>query len=145
MPTASVKPYISDPRKRTRLRFDLWVPAAVLAAFVAIALLAPRIQPGPFVGRVTIVNNSAYAFNVDVSEATAGDWMLLGTAAQDGTTSVAAVFDQGSTWTFRFAAQGKVVGEVALTRSDLVASGWQVVVPDGFARLLQRQGVVPSA
>jgi hypothetical protein len=145
MPTASVRPLISDKRRRTRPNIDVWVPIAVVAALVAIVLLRPVLEPGPFIGRVTVVNNSAYAYDVDVAGAKGGDWMLLGTAAERGSTDVADVFDQGTTWKFRFSTQGRVVGEIDQNRADLERAGWRVVIPDRFADLLRGGGVVPTA
>jgi hypothetical protein len=144
MPTASVKPFVSDKRRRTRPHIDAWLPIAVVAALAVIVLLRPVLEPGPFVPRVTVVNNSAYAFDVDVAGATGG-WMLLGTAAERGRNGIEDVFDQGSTWTFRFSTQGRVVGEVEQNRADLERAGWQVVIPDRFADQLRTEGVVPTA
>jgi hypothetical protein len=145
MPTASVRPHLSDGRERTRARINAWVPIAVIASLIAIALLAPSIQPGPFVSRVTVVNNSAYAFDVDVAGAKADDWMLLEIATANASTSVGTVFDQGSTWTFRFTVQGRVLGTVVESRADLANAGWRVSVPAQYADVLRRDGVVPTA
>jgi hypothetical protein len=62
--------------------------------------------------------------------------MLLGTVAPKTGSTVAQVVDQGATWVFRVQAQGIDVGDIALSRSDLVASGWRVTIPaDVIARL----------
>jgi hypothetical protein len=145
MPTASVKPYISDDRTRMRVRPEVWLAAAVLAALIVVAVLAPRLQPGPFVHRVTVVNHSEYAFDVDVSGAHAGDWMPLGTVADHGSVAIASVFDQGSTWTFRFSVQGRELGEIVESRADLASDRWEVVVPDRFIAQLHDQSVAPTA
>jgi hypothetical protein len=145
MPTASVRPDISDGRERTRTRIDVWMPVVVIVSLVAIALLAPSIQPGPFVSGVTVVNNSEYAFDVAVAGAKADDWMLLEIAGVHASTAVGDVFDQGSTWTFRFSVQGRVLGTVVESRADLANAGWQVVVPATYAETLRRDGVLPTA
>jgi hypothetical protein len=145
MPTAYVKPEISDNGRRTRRRVDPWIPIGVLAALLAIVLIRPMVEPGPFIGRVTVVNNSEYAFDVDVSGAKADDWMALGAAAERHSTGVAEVFDQGGTWTFRFTTQGVVAGQVEVSRADLSAAGWQIVIPDRFAAALRADGVVPTS
>jgi hypothetical protein len=145
MPTASVKPYISDDRTRVRVRPEVWLSVAVLASLILVAVLAPRLQPGPFVQRVTVVNHSEYAFDVDVSSANAGNWMPIGTAADHASTAIGLVFDQGSTWTFRFAVQGRNLGQIVESRAQLASAGWQVVVPDRFAAQLQSRGVPPTA
>jgi hypothetical protein len=145
MPTASVKPYISDDRTRSRVRPEVWLAAAVIVALIVVAVLAPRLQPGPFVHRVTLVNHSGYAFDVDVSGGHAGDWMPLGTVADHESVPIASVFDQGSTWTFRFSVQGHELGEIVESRADLVSDRWQVDIPDRFVALLQNQRVAPTA
>jgi hypothetical protein len=145
MPTASVKPYLSDDRTGRRFRFDLWLPVAVLAALIAVALLAPGLKPGPFVGRVTLVNHSEYAVDVDVAGASTAEWMPLGTTGVHASTSIASVFDQGSTWTFRFSVQGHELGEIVESRAELARVGWQVVVPDRFIAQLRSSGVPATA
>ena len=145
MPSASVKPVAPDRQRRTRPRVDAWIPIAVLLAVVAIAVFRPALEPGPFISRVTFVNSSEYAFDVDVAGAKADGWMLLGTAADRTSTGIAEVFDQGRTWTFRFTTQGQVAGQIEVSKADLERAGWRVVVPPGFADALRAEGVVPTA
>ena len=124
---------------------DAWIPIAVLAAVLAIVLLRPALEPGPFVAGVSFVNSSEYAFDVDVTAAKTDGWMLLGTVADRGKTEVAEVFDQGPTWTFRFVTQGQLAGEVEVSRAELERAGWQLEVPARFADALRADGVVPTA
>ena len=145
MPAAYVKPDISDNGSRTRRRVDPLIPIGVLAALLAIFLFRPLVEPGPFVKNVTVVNGSEYAFDLDVAGAKADDWMLLGTVAERASTDVAEVFDQGDTWTFRFRTQGRVAGEVTMSRADLKAAGWKLTVPGGFADKLRADEVVPTS
>jgi hypothetical protein len=144
MPPASVKPFAPDKQRRARPRVDAWIPIAVLAAVVAIALFRPALEPGPFIARVTFVNSTEYAFDVDVAGAKADGWMLLGTAADQASTAVADVFDQGGTWTFRFTTQGRVAGEIKLRKPDLERSDWKVVIPPRYADALRAEGIVPT-
>ena len=144
MPTASVKPYISDDRTRSRVRPEVWLAAAVVAALIVVAVLAPRLQPGPFVPRVTLVNHSEYAFDVDVAGGHAGDWMPLGTVPH-GSVGIASVFDQGSRWTFRFSVQGRELGQIVESRADLANNRWQVEIPERFIAQLHNQRVPPTA
>jgi hypothetical protein len=144
MPAAPVKPFTSDKEHRTRPRVDAWIPIAIVAALMAIALARPVLEPGPFVTRLTVVNSSEYAFDVDVAGADAHEWTLLGTVAERGDTTVADVYDQGSTWTFRFVTQGVLAGQVEVSRAALERSGWRLVVPDRFAAALRAKAVVPT-
>jgi hypothetical protein len=145
MPTASVKPYLSDRHTRARFRYDVWLPIAVLVALIVVAALAPRLKPGPFIASVTVVNHSEYVFDVDVAGAKADGWMPLGAAPAGASTSISAVFDQGSTWTFRFSVEGRMVGEIVALRADLARAGWQVVIPARFTTELRVAGVAPTA
>ena len=123
----------------------MWLPIAVLAALIVVALLAPRLQPGPFIRRVTVVNHSEYAFDVDVAGSNTDEWMPLGTANVRSSTSVASVFDQGATWTIRFRVQGRELGQIVESRAELERAGWQVVVPERFVAQLRSSGVAATA
>jgi hypothetical protein len=144
MPTAPVKPYVPEGRLGRRLPFDLWVPALVIVALLAVALLSSSLRAGPYVSRVTFDNSSAYSFEVTVASGSHSATTLLGNVAAKNDTSVHSIYDQGSTWTFRFASQDQSVGEVVMSRSDLVRDGWHVTVPDRFAQALASEGVPPT-
>jgi hypothetical protein len=144
MPTAPVKPYLPEERVGRRLPFDLWVPIAVIVALVAVALLASSLHTGPYVSGVTFENSSHYSYEVSVAGGTHGAVTLLGNIAAEEHTTVQSVFDQGSTWTFRFSSQGRNVGEVTMSRADLAQDGWHVQVPAQFADSLTRAGVPPT-
>jgi hypothetical protein len=144
MPTASVKPYLPEGRVHRSLPFDLWVPALVLVALIAVAVLGSALRTGPYVAKVSFANNANYSFEVSVAGSSSAAVTLLGNAAAKSTTSALSVYDQGSNWTFRFSTQDRYVGEVVMTRSELQQSGWQVVIPDRFAQALAAQGVVPT-
>ena len=144
MPTASVKPYVSDDRTRVRLRPEVWLGILVIAAMIVVAVIAPRLQPGPFVRRVRVVNSSAYNFDVDVAGRVANGWMPLGTVGDHSAVSIGSVFQQGSSWTLRFSVQGHEVGTIVKSRADLERADWVVDVPSSYAAKLQSQRVVPT-
>ncbi len=144
MPTASVKPDLFNERTRVRLRPEVWLAVLVLAALIVVAMVAPRLQPGPFVRRVKIVNHSEFAFDVDVAGRSGNDWMPLGTVADHTAASIGSVFQQGSTWTFRFSVQGHEVGKIVESRADLERADWIVDVPQSYTAELRTQGVVPT-
>ena len=71
--------------------------------------------------------------------------MALATAGSDRTTTTSEVIDQGPSWTFRFSAQGRSGGEVRVTRGELEASNWTVVISDEVIDTLSRAGApVPA-
>jgi hypothetical protein len=90
------------------------------------------------------VNHTAYAFDVEVADKQADDWMPLGTTDDHTTVNIGSVFDQGSTWTFRFSVQGTILGTVVESRSDLASAGWNVEVPQRFADQIHSEGVAPT-
>jgi len=57
---------------------------------------------------------------------------------------VQSVFDQGSSWTFRFSTQDRDLGTVTMSRAELEAAGWLVHVPDGYGQTLTRAGLPPT-
>jgi hypothetical protein len=126
-------------------RWTRWVVAAVAIGFVALGV--SQVLRGPqFVAQVSFVNPSPYALDLQVASATRDDWMLLGTSPPNGTFSVAQVVDQGSTWVFRIYSQGVDGGAFAVSRSDLVRSGWRVTIPSTVIVRLQAQNIpVPPA
>ena len=141
MPSASVKPYLSEGRVGRRLPFDLWVPVIALVALIGVALLSTALRSGPYVSSVTIDNPSNYAFEVSVAGSANGASTLLGNIEAKNHTTLQSVFDQGSTWTFRFSSQGRYAGQVVMSRADLEAADWHVAVPDQYAATLARAGV----
>ncbi|HEX4490155.1 MAG TPA: hypothetical protein VH914_03025 [Acidimicrobiia bacterium] len=141
MPSAPVKPYLPEGRVRRRLPFDLWIPIAIVVAVAAVAVLASALRTGPYVSSVTFDNPNTYAFEASVSGGSHGATLLLGNISAKNHTTVRSVFDEGSTWTFRFSSQGRSVGAVVMSRADLAAANWHVQLPDRFGDSLTRAGV----
>lgn len=122
-------------------RFLAWVAGAVVAA----GLLGPRVLGGPaFVDELSFVNGSEYDVHVEVSDGGRQGWMSVTTATKQSTTSARAVIDQGPTWVFRFATQGRRSGEIRITSADLRQAGWAVQVPDAVIEGFRREGAPPS-
>jgi hypothetical protein len=71
--------------------------------------------------------------------------MHLGTAVAKATTTVAVVYDQGSTWTFHFTSQGRSIGQIVESEAALSSAGWRIVIPDRFAAKLRSDGLLPTA
>jgi hypothetical protein len=142
MPTTMVRATRNEPLSLPR--WVRWLAGAIAIGYAVLALSA--VVSGPrFVSQVTFVNASPYALNVQVAGANRDGWMLLGTVAPKTGSTVAQVVDQGDdTWVFRVQAQGIDVGDIALSRSDLVASGWRVTIPPALIARLEAQQV-PAA
>jgi hypothetical protein len=144
MPSAPVT-YLPEGQVRRRLPFDLWVPVAIVVALIAVAVLSSALRTGPYVSAVTFENPSHdYSFEVSVGSGSHGGTTALGNIEAGTHTTVHSVYDEGSTWTFRFSTQGRFVGEVVMSRADLANTGWHVALPDRFAQALATEGVVPT-
>ncbi len=131
------------PKALTLPRWLGWVAAVVAVLLVTVA--ASAVLRGPrFVSQVSLVNPSAYALDVQVAGADRDGWMLLGTATPNTVSVVAQVVDQGDTWVFRVGAQGVGGGDFAISRADLVRSGWRVTIPAAVIARLQAQSIPVS-
>jgi len=131
---------LEQPRtRRPRIR-PLWVVLAVVAlfGFVAVSLLIP--SPGT-VDHVTIKNGTEFDLNIDASNGSHDGWTPVGIALAHADTDMREVIDHGDTWIFRFSGQGRDLGELRVTRSELAANNWSVTVPASVAQQLRDAGV----
>jgi hypothetical protein len=129
-----------------RGKVRLWIGAAVLAVAVAAALaflVGPSAGPAT-VPRLTFENNTAYTLDIEVSPGTSTGWTSAGSVRQHTTADVNEVIDQGDVWLFRFDSQGEEGGQLRLSRSELQASGWRIVVPDDVGTRLAAAGAPPT-
>jgi hypothetical protein len=100
--------------------------------------------PPPRVDQLTIVNPTRYDLDVQVAGPKGESWLPV-TIAEAGSEEVAEeIIDQGEVWVFRFLHWGDPVGELSLSRAELVGDGWRVEVPEEVEERLQRLGRPPS-
>ena len=120
--------------------------AAAVVVLLLVLLGAGQLVSGPsFVDQVSVVNRTPFDLNVQVGGGHPDDAMLLTVAQPDQTTSVSDVVDQGSTWVFTISRGGVSAGSVRMTRSQLDADHWQVVIPSSFDAPLLANGQQPAA
>ncbi len=103
-------------------------------------MLVRALELPPAVDRLTFENPTRFRMTISVTTDAHDDWTLVGTVRQETTATFTDVIDQGDVWVFRFAAQGKVGGELRLSRAQLEESGWQVQVPPRIGANLEAQG-----
>ena len=121
-----------------------WLIGTIVFAAVVVAV-APRVFVDPArVDRITFVNRTVYAAEVEVTDARRAGWLRLGTAERDTTTSVTRVIDQGDEWVFRFGSQGLDGGEIRMSKRDLIRSDWKVVIGVPIGDRLEMQGAPPT-
>lgn len=106
------------------------------------ALLCAACAGGSFVDRIVIGNPTAFTANVDVTGAEREGWLDLTTAGAQSESTVEDVYDQGTTWIFRFSYSGHSE-ELKLSRSELARADWHVEVPASFEAALRDRGVSP--
>lgn len=133
-----------SPRATHRSLTLVWfMGAAALAAVLAGAVAGITRLPG-HVDRVVLDNPHEFDIAVDVSAEPGGPTVSLGAADHDERTVIDEVLDAGDVWVFRFSYAGVDAGEVALRRTTLERTGWQVRVPDSVAARLRAAGFGPS-
>ena len=94
----------------------------------------------PVVDQLTVKNHSQYSLTIAITTDAHDDWTLVGTVRWGTTETFSDVVDQGDMWVFRFAAQGKVGGELRVPREQLEEAGWQLEVPPRIAAKLESLG-----
>jgi hypothetical protein len=114
-----------------------------IAAAAACALAGIACSVASFVDEVTIVNDTEYSANIDVTGKTRNGWLGLTAVQPESTTTVEEVIDQGEMWIFRFDYVGKHDEEVEVTRSELEGNDWTVEVPESFEQQLHDLDVPP--
>jgi hypothetical protein len=114
-----------------------------IAAVVTSGFLVAACSVASFVDEVTIVNDTEYSANVDVTGEMRNRWLGLITVQPESTTTVEAVIDQGEVWIFRFNYVGKYEEEVEVTRGELERNDWTVEVPESFEQGLRDLNVPP--
>jgi len=96
-----------------------------------------------FVDGVTIVNDTEYSANIDVTSKVGDGWLLLTSVEPHSTTGVEEVIDQGEKWIFRFDYVGKYDQEVEISRRELAQNDWTIEVPQSFEQRLRELNVSP--
>lgn len=98
-----------------------------------------------YVPRLTVVNDTEYNVNVEVTGAAHDGWLDLGAVSRGRTQTLEQIVDQGGRWSFRFSYAGVAAGDLSLDRSGLAAQGWRVTIPPQVGERLKAAGLRPSA
>ena len=119
--------------------------AAVIVLLLVLLGAGQLVKAPHTVSQVNLVNRTPFDLNVQVDNGQPGDTVLLGVAQPDQTTSVNEVADQGDTWVFSLSRGGVSAGTVRISRSELAAHQWQVVIPAAAAVPLFASGQEPAS
>ena len=142
------RPAVAYPERpllvRHRVRLGVLAVALVVVGAGLLTFLVDLSGSAKTVARITFENPTAYALDIEVSPGTGTGWTSAGSVRQESTTDVQEVSDQGDVWLFRFDSQGQSGGELRLTRTELEAAGWRVVVPTDVGLRLAAAGAPPT-
>jgi hypothetical protein len=115
-----------------------------LGLFLAVLLIAlSGCSNDVFVERISIVNETDFPADVDVTTAARDGWVGLGVVGANEERDFGEIVDQGEVWIFRFDYAAMHHEEVRIARNSLEESDWQVDVPAAFGESLQQLGVEP--
>ncbi len=142
MSPVATRPRPAPARRRSDM---LGLLAGGLGLVLAFAVLLPAIDAPPHVTAVTIDNPHGWSVDVDATNASGDGWVGIGNVAKSANVAFAEVLDQGPVWVFRFSYAGVDGGQLKVSRADLEGSGWEITVPDEFARRMRAAGLGPSA
>jgi len=133
---------LSRPATRPRRR-DV-VPAVVvgLALAVLLGLTALSLRT-PATVSLTVQNPSAWRTEVAVRSTGSSGWTGLGAVAREGELEFLQLPDQGAEWVVRYSYAGQSE-EVEVSRDQIAADGWVVVVPAGLGQRLHDAGVAET-
>jgi hypothetical protein len=96
-----------------------------------------------FVEQLSLVNNTEYSANVEVTGPNQDGWLELNHLEPNSTTVVQDVIDQGELWIFRFDYLGRYQMEMEVSSRELAQSDWTIEVPERFEQALRNMGVAP--
>lgn len=134
---------VATPRSRPRARSLRSVLATVAAATIGLVILGASCAGEQPIDRLTIVNETPYDVEVQVTDAEKESWLTLGRAEHESSTVNDLVTDMGPTWVFRFHYGGRTVGEVTIDREELARARWRLEVPSAVAERMRELGFEP--
>jgi hypothetical protein len=141
-----MSPVLTRPRPQSApalFRRDVLI--LVLAGAIAITALAgiqAALRGPEFVDRVTVVNETPYLVDIEVTSDTRDGWLGLGPVSPGASHNFGSVIDQGERWIFHVTAGPYDGGEFSLSKSEL-QERWRVTIPRDVQQRLEALGAVP--
>jgi hypothetical protein len=111
---------------------------------VVVYALAVPLSGEPRRVRLSVVNATPYVLSIDVRGSDGEGWLPVGYVEKRATTDIEEILDQGRTWIFRIAGQGRDAGSFTMTRVQLAEAGWRFEVPSAVEATLHAAGAPPS-
>jgi hypothetical protein len=119
------------------------VIVVVAAMVLVLVVVVPAMRIPPHISTLTVENGNVYQVVVTASDGTGGS-VVVGTVRRESTSSFAELPDLGDLWVFAFSYAGVEAGTLRMSRAELVAAAWRVVVPADVGRRLRDAGMEPS-
>lgn len=116
----------------------------VAALLVAVGLSRGPLATPATVDRLVIDNPTEYDLQVTARGPTERASVAVATVSRGQRLTADQVIDQGDTWVFHFAGQGRDGTDVTIDRDDLAREGWVLTIPDEVAQDLRAKGAPPT-
>ena len=142
-----MSPVLTRPRPRSApalFRREVIVLAVAGAMGVAVLAATNAALRGPdFVDRVTVVNETPYLVDIEVTDRAGDGWLGLGPVSADASHTFRDVVDQGERWVFHVTSGPYDGGEFSRSKRELEQERWRVTIPVDVQRRLDATGAVP--
>jgi hypothetical protein len=144
-----MSPVLTRPRRRSGAAlFPREVFVVALAGAIGIVALAgihAALRGPEFVDRVTVVNETPYLIDLEITSGGGDGWLGLGPVSPDASHSFRSVVDQGDRWIFHVTAGPYEGGEFSLSKTELERGHWRVTIPVDVDRRLESSGAAPRS
>lgn len=142
-----MSPVLTRPRPQStpaqRRRDLLAVAAATLIGIAVLISITAALRGPELIDRVTILNDTPYLLDVEVTTGGHDGWLGLGPVSPGASHSFQSVIDQGDRWTFHITSGAYDGGEFTVSKRRLQEGDWRVVIPDDVRDRLEADGAEP--
>jgi hypothetical protein len=115
----------------------------LVAGVSTIILVLGACSSVSFVDELSIINDTDYSANVEVTDGDRDGWLRLNSLEPNSTIVIEDVIDQGEVWIFRFDYLGRYRVEMEVPSSELAQNDWSIEVPQSFEQDLRDMGLPP--
>lgn len=128
----------------TGRRLPQEVLLVVAALLVAVGLSRGPLATPATIDRLVVDNPTEYDLQVTARGPDERSSVAIATVSRGQQHLVEEVIDQGDSWVFHFAGQGRDGADLTVSRDDLARAGWVLTVPDEIAQDLRSKGAPPT-
>jgi hypothetical protein len=144
-----MSPVLTRPRPQStpaqRRRELLTAAAATLIGIAVLISITAALRGPELIDRVTIVNDTPYLVDVEVTTGDHDGWLDLGPVSPAASHGFQSVIDQSDRWIFHITSGPYDGGEFAVSKRRLEERDWRVEIPDDARDRLEADGAEPPA